>query len=131
MAGKAAEAPPTFAQGLQQLIPQIATIMAAPDADIRFCQTLMMACAGKLREPAHQGATAGVGGAPAGGGGMGGPPPPGLGIPGGPAGGKQANQQQPNLTGPTQAQPPPGLTQGLTPTPDELRRVVANNAAGG
>lgn len=137
MAGKSTtETPQTFAQGLQSLIPQIATLMAAPDADIRFCQALMMACAGKLRQPA-QGATAGVGGAGGPGGGMvggapAGPPTgaPGLGMPGGPAGGRAGNQQMPNLTGPTMTTPP-GLSAGLSPTPDELRRVISTGAAGG
>ena len=132
---KTTETPQSFADGLKGLLPVVAQCMAAPDADIRFCQALMVAISGKLKGGQPQGATAGVGGAPGGGPpdastGIGGPPP-GMGMPGCPAGGGAGNQTMPNLTGPTQA---PGGAPGVgTPTvdPDELRRVISNNAAGG
>lgn len=140
MAGKSADAvvPESFQTGLQNLIPQIASVMASPGATIRFCQSLMMVVAGKLRQ--HQTAQSGAGvpgmggGAPGGGaGGVGGASaaagpamgahPPGMQMPGGPAGGGAVNPMQPSLAAPNLMQGSP------TPTPDELRRIIAKSTS--
>lgn len=126
------EAPQSFQSGLQSLIPQIANVMAAPDATLRFCQQLMLVVAGKIKQhTAGQSAVAGVGGAQ---GGPGSPSPPtgttppmsipGMSMPGNPAGGGAVNPQMPSLGAPNLMHGSP------TPTPDELRRVISANAAG-
>lgn len=135
MAGKSADAvvPESFQTGLQNLIPQIASVMASPGATIKFCQSLMMVVAGKLRQhqTAQSGGGAGMGGGMPGGGGVGGAAPgmpagahpPGLQMPGGPAGGGAVNPQMPNLSAPNLMQGSP------TPTPDELRRIIAKSTS--
>lgn len=127
---KTTDTPESFTVGLKNLIPEVAKLMATPGATIKFCQSLMMVVAGKLKQGSmHQqsamGAVAGVGGAGAGGA-MGSPgtKPPGMSMPGGPAGGGAINPQMPNL-----AAPHGNLMSGSpTPTPDELRRVIAQTA---
>lgn len=130
------EAPESFQSGLQSLIPQIANVMGAPDATLRFCQQLLLAVAGKIRQHGQaKGAPAGVGGAVGGGGpgaGLPGQPgstppaihPPGLQMPGATAGGGAANPSMPSLAAPNLMQGSP------TPTPDELRRIISANSAG-
>src|SRR5487761_1945459 len=124
------EVPQSFQTGLQSLIPQIANVMGAPDATLRFLQQLMLAVAGKIRQHGAQNAPAGVGGAMGGGGPGEQPPgspgstppamhPPGMQMPGGPAGGGAVNPQMPNLSAPNLMQGSP------TPTPDELRRMIS------
>ncbi len=148
MAGKDT-APQNFRDAIQEVIQSLARAMAAPDADLRFCQSLMMVLAGKIQQGHQASASAGVGGAGgAGAGGLGGPAgpgsappggpggmpgmgmgngqkPPGLQMPGGPAGGGAANSMMPNLSAPNQQMP--GLSPGLSPTPDELRRVISQS----
>lgn len=138
MAGTSSKTPASFADGLNGIIQACATAMAAPDADVKFCQSIMTATVGKMRTPSQHSPTAGAGGAgmPPGGAMSGGAPggiPAGQPMPGGPAGGGQANQQMPNLSGPASSPAAPGsaLPQGLTPNPDELRRMIQQNSAGG
>ena len=130
MAGRPSnnQLPDNFHIGLQELIPHIASLMATPDATIRFCQSLMMVVAGKLKQ--HANASSGVagaqGGSPGGvmGSAAGGPPnsPPGMSMPGNSAGGGAVNPMM-------ASQGAPNLMQGSkSPTPDELRRVLSQNA---
>lgn len=126
MARTSSSVPENFHQALQDLIPQVASAMAAPGATLKFCQQLLMLIVGKTNA-INRGAQggAGVGGAPGGmPGGMGSAPgqPPGLSMPGGPAGGGAVNPMQPNLAAPNLMQGSP------TPTPDELRRILAQTA---
>lgn len=119
--------PQSFHEWLQSLIPQIAQGMTCADATIKFVQQLMLVAAGKLKQHSGQqspNSAIGVGG---GQGSMGNAPvggitrPPGMSMPGNVAGGGAINPMQPSLAA-------PNLSQGLTPNPDELRRVLAQTA---
>lgn len=112
---------------MQDVIQDIGRAMAAPDADIKFCNSLMLACAGKLRQHGQNQGTAGVGGAGAGAAGLGGPGgpganrPPHMQMPGATAGGGAINPMQPSLAAPNV------MAGSQSPTPDELRRIIAQS----
>jgi hypothetical protein len=120
--------------GLAALLPQIAVIQAAPDADIGFLDKLQKIVLLRIHQPSG----AGPGGpAPAGPPGAGGPPPPAAGgpsgmpgqsLPGGPAGGGAANPQMPSMGPPNAPTGPGGVSQPMTPDPDEMRRVLSEAA---
>jgi hypothetical protein len=128
--------PATFTDSISLAMQDIATGLAAPDADIDFATQLLqvmgMFVQTKHQAPQKPGAGAGAG-APGGGGPQ--PPSPGGGgapspTPGGPAGGSPQNAQMPSMGAPTPAPGPGqgpasgGPTNGLTPDPDEMRRVL-------
>ena len=147
---QASKVPTTFADGLNAAMQDISSALLAPDADIKFGMALIGAIGSHVgrkqqQQPQPQPLGAGAGGGlPSGGspgGGPGGLPPGGPPGAGGPAGGipggsmpggpgSQGNSAQPNQ----QAPGPPtqgginNLSQGLTPNPDELRRVLADVA---
>lgn len=133
MAGKS-DVPQTMQEGLQALVPDIAVCMAAPDADIGFLDKLQKIVLLRI----HQGSGQKPGGpAPAGPPGAGGPPPPAAGgpsgmpgqsLPGGPAGGGAANPQMPSMGPPNAPTGPGGVSQPMTPDPDEMRRVLSEAA---
>ena len=122
--------------GVNAAMQDLAGAMSAPDADLHF-GTEMIKVMGAWTQAQHQHkspAPSGPAGGAAGGspGGAGGTPPPGAGgpspggsVPGGPAGGGAQNPQQPSLQPPSgPAEPGSGPTPGLTPNPDEMRRVM-------
>jgi hypothetical protein len=127
-AGPQGGGPPSMLQGLQGVLGELGSMMAAPDADPRFLVQLQMVITGKIRQGTQQaigGGRPGMGGpgmppqqiGPGGGGGMSGfggaaPAMAGAGGPGGPPGG--AGQPM----GAGAGQP------GGAPNPDELRRVL-------
>lgn len=140
MAGGASKdsGPASWQDALSEASQAIAAGLAAPDADVKFGLALMGAMAehGKKQQPQGQpGQPGGAGvGAPglAGGGETGSLP---AGAPTGPAGGGQPNQAMGSAAGPgAPTQPgggaggPGGVSQGLSPNPDELRRVLADVA---
>lgn len=143
MAQGKSDAPPTWQDALSQASQVIAAGLAAPDADVKFGLALIGALATHTkRQGSGPGGAAGPGGAPGGGvagfpsaGGpdnAGGPPgtPPGVSGPAGPAGGGAPNAQMPTTAppgAPTGPQPG-GMTPGLSPNPDELRRVLSDVA---
>lgn len=131
------KAPTTFADGINAAMQDIAGAMSAPDADLHFgteiikvMGTFLQAKAKASPSPGGPGASGGAsggpgapGGPPPGAGGQG--PPPGMSTPGGPAGGGAVNPAQPSLQPPSgPAEPGSGPTPGLTPNPDEMRRVM-------
>jgi hypothetical protein len=135
--------PNSFADGINAAMQDIAGAMTAPDADLHF-GTEMIKVMGVFLQHKHnpQGPNgqgpAGSAGAPGGGPGSGpgaagntpppgdgGGSPPGMSQPGGPAGGGAQNPQMPSVQPPSgPSQPGSGPTPGLTPNPDELRRVL-------
>jgi hypothetical protein len=145
MAGTTSKAPTTFVDGINSAMQDIAGAMSAPDADLHF-GTEMIKVMGTFLQSQHQRSAGGQGQgqpAPAGpsspppgrgpGGGPPGPPPsgagggkpPGQSVPGGPAGGGAANPQMQSSQPPSGPTPPgSGPTPGLTPNPDEMRRVL-------
>jgi hypothetical protein len=105
----------------------IASAMSAPDADLHF-GTEVIKLMGTFLQSKHQ-AQPQPGHPPAPGGGGQTPPgagaPPGMSTPGGPAGGGAANPQMPSMQPPSGPQQPgSGPTPGLSPNPDEMRRVM-------
>lgn len=102
---------------------RLASALQLPDADVQLGMSLLAAITGwsKQRTGGPPGAPPAAGAAGA---------PPGLSMPGGPAGGGSPNQTQPNLAAPAMRQGG-GLTQGLSPNPDEMRRVMQQATAGG
>lgn len=129
------DVPSTMIEGLQQLLPDIANCMAAPDADMPYLKKLQDVVLLKIHQPQPQqppGAPGAAGPAPggaAGAGGPGGPPPPGPGAgPGGPPGGGAPNQAMPGMGAPAAPTQPGGVTQPMTPQPDEMRRILAEQA---
>lgn len=119
--------PSSFAEGVQAAMQDLAGAMSAPDADLHF-GTEMIKVMGMFLQQAHKPQSSGP---PAGGGqGPGGPPPgggtpPGMSTPGGPAGGGAGNPAMPNMAPPSGPQAPgSGPTPGLSPNPDEMRRVM-------
>lgn len=108
----------------------LAAAMSAPDADLHFGSE-MIKVMGVFLQAKQRMSPGGPPGAAPGGGMAPGPgaqppgPPPGMGMPGGPAGGGAANPAQPSMGAPTGPQGPGGgPTPGLTPNPDEMRRVL-------
>ena len=138
------DAPDSQLAGLQSLLPAIAVIMATPDADIPFLDKLSKVVLLKIHEPkAGQGAPGGApgqggqpppGGAP---GGPGGAPPPGggpggapagMGLPGGPPGGGAPNGAMMGGGAPEAPTQPGGVSKPMNLPPDEVRRVLAEQA---
>lgn len=130
------KAPATFMDGIQAAMQDLAGAMSAPDADLHFGTEVIKLMATYVQaQHQHKGAQ-GQGQAP----GPGGPPPgaqspppsgaggggtPPVSVPGGPAGGGAGNQQMPSLQPPSgPSEPGSGPTPGLTPNPDEMRRVL-------
>jgi hypothetical protein len=130
MAATSKTQPTTFADGIQAAMQSLAGAMTAPDADVHFgtemIKVLSMYIQSKnapsapqpgMSQPPGPGAT---------------PPPSGAGggspagsIPGGPAGGGAQNPSMPSMQAPSGPTPPgSGPTPGLTPNPDEMRRVM-------
>ena len=135
MAGKT-DVPDSMQAGLQALIAPIANCMAAPDADMQFLTKLQQIVLLRIHQPGQK-APGSPGGAP----GMGSPPAPpgapggspdgapaGMGMAGGPAGGGSPNQQMPGGGAPEAPTQPGGVSKPMTPQPDEIRRVLAEQA---
>jgi hypothetical protein len=127
--------PQTMMEGLQSLLPDIASIMAAPDADMDFLDKLQKIVLLRIHKPSPQ--QPGAGGAPpappagATGGGPEAAPASGLpggGSPGGPPGGGAPNPQMPSMGPPNAPTGPGGVTQPMNNNPDEMRRVIAEAA---
>ena len=120
--------------GLQALVPQIAVIMATPDADIDFLKQMQMIVLAKLHEPKpapHPPGGAPAGGPPPPGGAPGGAPagaPAGMGLPGGPAGGGAPNGAMPSGGAPEAPTQPGGVSKPMTPDPEEMRRILSQQA---
>lgn len=133
MAQSGNKAPTTFADGIQSAMQDLAGAMSAPDADLHF-GTEMIKVMGHFLQAKHGpqqssgqgGAAPGAGaGPPPGGGG----PPTGQTSPGGPAGGGAQNPSMPSMQPPSgPPEPGSGPTPGLSPNPDELRRVLQETA---
>lgn len=140
--------PSTWSDALSSASQAIAAGLAAPDADIKFGIAMIGAIATHQRKgsaPGPGGAGAGApggaigggvagsppaGGPPPGAEGMGAPPPGmagGLSPAAGPAGGGAPNSAMPSNAAPG-GPVPGGMTQGLSPNPDELRRVLSDVA---
>lgn len=138
------KAPTSFMDGISAAMQDLAGAMAAPDADLHFGSEVMKLMGSYIQSKHNpQGQKPGAGAAPGQGAPSAGGQPPGAGAPpsggappsaagggpspisGGPAGGGAGNQQMPSLQAPTAPQSPgSGPTPGLTPDPDELRRVL-------
>lgn len=139
---KASKQPSTFADAVSAAAQDIAAGLAAPDADVHFATQVLQVLgmyAQSKHNPQGQGKAGAGAGAGPGGGATAGPPPSPGGSPSGPnpsgagpapAGGGAANPSMQSMNGPT---PPPGPgqgpssggpTAGLTPDPDEMRRVL-------
>lgn len=121
-------------EGLQALLPDIAVCKAAPDADIQYLDKLEKVVLLRIHQPKPQqtpgqpgGAGGAPGGPPAGGGGPGGGLP-GQSLPGGPAGGGAPNPQMPGGGPPAPPTEPGGVSKPMTPDPDQMRRVLAEQA---
>ena len=148
MPPKADQSPATWADALSSASQALAAGLSAPDADVKFGLAMLGAMAThRQRQGSGPGGAAGPGG-PAGGGGAGSPPagmpgspggglspqvspsggpPPGLSPAAGPAGGGAPNSAMPSTAAPG-APIPGGMTPGLSPNPDELRRVLSDVA---
>jgi len=137
MAGTSKDSgPASWQDALSQATQAIASGLAAPDADVKFGMAIIGAIAMHGKKSSAMNAPGGGGaaapGGPAGGGVAGSPPaggptPDSLAPAAGPAGGGA-----PNSAMPSQAAPggpiPGGMSPGLSPNPDELRRVLADVA---
>jgi hypothetical protein len=134
MAGKSTDVPDTMQAGLQALLPDIAVCKAAADADIPYLDKLEKVVLLRIHQPPQSPAQAGPGAGapgatgPAGGSAAAGGPPPGMGLPGGPAGGGSPNQAMPGGAGPVAPTQPGGVSKPMTPDPDQMRRVLAEQA---
>jgi len=136
MAGNTA--PATFTDAMAKVSADLGAALMLPDSDPKLVITLMMAIKGSQAPKGQPGGQAGAappggpGGAPGGPlGGAGGPgAPPGMAPPGGPPGGSPQNGQMPSMGPPKGPQNQNGLTQGLSPNPDEMRRVIQQSTAG-
>lgn len=138
------QGPPKWADALSSASQAIAAGLAAPDADVKFGLAMIGALSSHQKQKSGGagagapggGPGAGGAGSPGAGGPMGGPMPPGP-PPGGavasPAAGP-AGGGAPNSAMPSQAAPggpiPGGMSPGLSPNPDELRRVLSDVAGG-
>jgi hypothetical protein len=126
--------PPTWTDALSSASQAIAAGLSAPDADVKFGLAMIGALATHQQrkgQPSGPGGAAGPGG-PGAGGDAGSPAPPGppgggLSPAAGPAGGGAPNSAMPSQAAPG-GPVPGGMTQGLTPNPDEMRRVLADVA---
>lgn len=148
MAGTpAAKAPESFKDALNTAMQAIAGGFSAPDADLQFGTMVIHAMGQFIKQGGKPGGqkpgAGGPGGAPTVAndpppGGAGGPPGgpgggdspdsvPGVSGPAGSAGGSPVNPSQMNQSAPG-APTPGGMTKGLTPNPDEMRRVLADVA---
>lgn len=127
------KAPATFSDGINAAMQDIASAMSAPDADLHFGTEVIKLMGTFLQAKAKgpgQSSAPGAGGQPPSG--AGGSPPPGGGgaspggsIPGGPAGGGAQNPAMPSMAPPSgPSQPGSGPTPGLSPNPDEMRRMM-------
>jgi hypothetical protein len=132
--------PPSFHDAIADASQAIAGSIGAPDYDSKFAGMILdvfhkFISGGKQAQQPSPGSPA-TGGPPA----PGGPPPPGAGAgspppgpppgvsgPTGNAGGSPVNSQQMSNSGPG-APTMGGLSQGLSPSPDELRRVLSDVA---
>lgn len=127
------QGPPSWNEALSQAASIIAAGMANPDADIKFGLAMIGAMTSHQQKPGGAGAGASGGGPAAGGdagsppGGGPGGPPPGMGGAPGPAGGGAPNSAMPSMAAPG-GPVPGGMTPGLSPNPDELRRVLSDVA---
>jgi hypothetical protein len=122
---QSSKAPASFVDGINAAMQDIAAAMSAPDADLHFGTEvikLMGTFVQSKHAPAQQSPAPGGGGqTPPGGGGA----PPGMSTPGGPAGGGAQNPAMKSMQPPSGPQQPgSGPTPGLTPNPDEMRRVM-------
>lgn len=144
MAGTSkSDTPATWQDALSQAQQAIASGLNAPDADVQFGLALMGAMAEHGKKHSGTAGAGGPAGAP-GAGGAGSPPPgappspsadpssPPSGLDMGSAGAGSGAGTQPNSQMMNQAAPqgprPGGMSQGITPNPDELRRVLADVA---
>lgn len=139
-AASATKTPDSFKDALNTAMQAIAGGFSAPDADLQFGSMLMQAMGQFIKQGGAKKPGA-PGGQPPAGGPAGGPPPPGgppptddspdsapgTSAPAGPAGGSPVNSAMMSQGAPG-APTPGGMTQGLTPNPDELRRVLADVA---
>jgi hypothetical protein len=128
--------PATFTDAMSKVASDLGAAIMLPDADVKFGMTLLSAITGWGKTQGRSGPGAGPaagppGAKPPGRGGPGGPPggpgaggPPGLQMPGAGAGASPVNPHMPNLQAPTPGPQPGGLTPGLSPNPDEMRRVI-------
>ena len=137
MAAGKTDVPDSMLAGLQALVPAIAVIQAAPDADIPFLDKLQKIVLLRIHQPKPAGPGQGApGGAP-----PAGPPPPGgapggspggapagMGMPGGPAGGGSPNQAMPGGGAPEAPTQPGGVSKPMTPPTDDVRRILAEQA---
>jgi hypothetical protein len=125
---QSSKAPASFVDGINAAMQDIASAMSAPDADLHFGSeviklmgTFIQSKHAPQGQGGHQPAPGGGGQTPPGAGGT----PPGMSTPGGPAGGGAQNPQMPSMQPPSgPAQPGSGPTPGLSPNPDEMRRVM-------
>lgn len=139
---KADAGPPSWQDAMSQASQAIAAGLAAPDADIKFGLALMGAMAEHSKKGSGSAGAGGPGGpaaggaagpAPGGGPSPGGPPPSQLSPAAGgssvtgPAGGGAPNSQMMSNAAPG-GPVPGGMTPGLSPNPDELRRVLSDVA---
>jgi hypothetical protein len=131
-------APPTWQEALSSAAQALAAGMGAPGADVKFGLAMIGALTSHLQKAGSAGAGApgqspaagGAGPPSAGGPSAGGPMPPAAVSPaGGPAGGNQPNSAMPSQAAPG-GPVPGGMSQGLSPNPDELRRVLSDVAGG-
>lgn len=136
MASSKDSQPATWQDALSAASSAIASGLFAPDADVKFGLALIGAISthGKKQQGQQAGGpggAAGPGGPPGGGAvgspSAGGPTPGGLAPAAGPAGGGAPNSAMPSQAAPG-GPVPGGMTQGLTPNPDEMRRVLADVA---
>lgn len=123
MASPQGKTPASFADGVNAAMQDLAAAMAAPDADLHF-GTEVIKLLGTFIQSKHAPQQS-----PAPGGGGQTPPgagaPPGMSTPGGPAGGGAQNPAMRSMQPPSgPSQPGSGPTPGLTPNPDEMRRVM-------
>ena len=134
MPPKQDQGPPSWAESLNAASQAIASGLSAPDADVKFGLAIIGALAThsqRKNQGQPGGAGAGTPGGPPGAGGAGSPdtggPPPGV---AGPAGGGAPNQAMPSMGGPgaPTGPVPGGMSPGLSPNPDEMRRVLADVA---
>lgn len=130
--------PPSFHEAIANASQSIAGSIGAPDYDPQFAGMIMDVFHKFITQPKGGTQKPGPGGA---GGPAGGPPPPGgppptdagpdsapgVSAPAGSAGGSPVNSAM--MSNQTPGAPTPGgMTQGLTPSPDELRRVLSDVA---
>lgn len=129
MAAAQQAAPSSMLQGLQGVLGELGSLMAAPDADPRFLVQLQMVITGKIRQGTQQAIQGQQQGAQqAMGGGAGGPgmPPQQIG-PGGGGGMSGFGGAAPAMAGAMGGGGPMGAGAGQpggAPNPDELRRVL-------